>query len=80
MCIKCGYYFKDYDHSVELSDDLTGSILGTNQNLANFLTKGLNTEDEGDLDEIDDGEITNDYKKTWILWHLLLLQRLILKS
>ena len=41
MCIKCGYYFKDYDHSVELSDDLTGSILGTNQNLANFLTKGF---------------------------------------
>ncbi|KGG09140.1 M10 family metallopeptidase C-terminal domain-containing protein [Prochlorococcus marinus] len=41
MCIKCGYYFKDYDHSVDLSDNLTSSVLGTNQDLANFLTRGF---------------------------------------
>ena len=38
MCIKCGYYLKDYNHSGDLSDNLSQSVLGTNQDLANYLT------------------------------------------
>jgi Ca2+-binding RTX toxin-like protein len=41
MCIKCGYYFKNYDHSGDLSDNLTSSVLGTNQALANYLSIGF---------------------------------------
>ena len=41
MCIKCGYYFKNYDHSGDLSDNLTNAVLGTNQELANFLSIGF---------------------------------------
>ena len=41
MCIKCGYYFKNYDHSGDLSDNLTSTVLGTNQDLANFLSIGF---------------------------------------
>jgi serralysin len=41
MCIKCGYYLKDYDHSGDLSDDLSQSVLGTNEDLANYLSSGF---------------------------------------
>ena len=44
MCIQCGYYFKDYVHSEDLSDNLSSSVLGTNQNLANYLTNGFWTD------------------------------------
>ena len=41
MCIKCGYYFKNYDHSGDLSDNLTSAVHGTNQDLANYLSIGF---------------------------------------
>ena len=41
MCIKCGYYLQNYDHSGDLSENLTSSVLGTNKDLANFLTTGF---------------------------------------
>ena len=40
MCINCGYYFKNYEHPEDLSDNLTNAVIGTNQDLANFLSKG----------------------------------------
>ena len=46
MCIKCGYHLKDYDHSADLSDNLSLSVLGSNQDLANYLSSGF-WEDSG---------------------------------
>ena len=36
MCIHCGYYLKNFDHSRDLSDNLRNTVLVTNQEFANF--------------------------------------------
>ena len=52
MCINCGSYFKDYNHSEDLSeylsDDLNNSVIGTYQNLADYLRTGY-CEDQGSI-------------------------------
>ena len=41
MCINYGYYFKNYDHSRDLSDNLGTTVLGNNQEFENFFSIGF---------------------------------------
>ena len=41
MCINYGYYFKNYDHSRDLSNNLGTTVIGNNQEFENFFSIGF---------------------------------------